>query len=316
MTPLPVLLNVPARCYCKKPFYFKAFWMPALPCSFDSILSFYNQSDCKLSDPRLYLCPLWPWWSVVWHSSTAGLSRVISSRKHMGNDTILSQCAFISSSMPVYVQTQLSDLSFCLLLMQGSRHKNELEASPSLIADLKSPVTITLYRLIYSLLTLKDFDSYSVNTFSYSLSSIVNYQEHAQGQIWVPSVILILFISQNQNLSPHPRALQGRSEQPPPAWSLWASASMGLWGLQSLKVKQERVGRVSSWTELGVNSGEILIKKLPTFSISYTLFSSCFSQAAADWPPNKAGHHQTPDNCILLPTQGSIQDSLYTQSAK
>lgn len=113
--------------------------------------------------------------------------------------------------MPVYVQTQLSDLSFCLLLMQGSRHKNEPETSPSLIADLKSPVTITLYRLIYSLLTLRDFDSYSVNTFSYPLSSIVNYQEHARGQTSVSSVILILLISQNQNLSPDPRTLQGRS---------------------------------------------------------------------------------------------------------
>ena len=60
--------------------------------------------------------------------------------------------------------------------------KNELEASPSLIADLKSPVMIILYRLIYSLLTHRDFDSYSVNTLSYPLSSIVNYQEHAQGQ--------------------------------------------------------------------------------------------------------------------------------------
>lgn len=66
--------------------------------------------------------------------------------------------------------------------MQGSTDKNELEASPSLIADLKSPVMIILYRLIYSLLTHRDFDSYSVNTLSYPLSSIVNYQEHAQGQ--------------------------------------------------------------------------------------------------------------------------------------
>lgn len=153
----------------------------------------------------------WTWQSVVWRSSTAGLSWVISSRKHKWNYTILSQCAFISCSMPVYVQTQLSDLSFCLLLMQGSRHKNEPETSPSLIADLKSPVTITLYRLIYSLLTLRDFDSYSVNTFSYPLSSIVNYQEHARGQTSVSSVILILLISQNQNLSPDPRTLQGRS---------------------------------------------------------------------------------------------------------
>lgn len=66
--------------------------------------------------------------------------------------------------------------------MQGSRDKNELEASPSLIADLKPPVMIILYRLICSLLTHRDFDSYSVNTLSHLLSSIVNYQEHAQGQ--------------------------------------------------------------------------------------------------------------------------------------
>lgn len=59
-----------------------------------------------------------------------------------------------------------------------------------------------------------------------------------------------------------------------------------------------------------------IIRPWPHFSISHTLFSSCFSQAATDWPPNKAGHYQTPDNCILLPTQGSIQDSLYIQSAK
>lgn len=58
--------------------------------------------------------------------------------------------------------------------MQGNRDKNELKVSPSLIADLKSPIMIILYRLIYSLLTHSDFDSYSANTLSHPLSFIVN----------------------------------------------------------------------------------------------------------------------------------------------
>lgn len=66
--------------------------------------------------------------------------------------------------------------------MQRSRDRNELEASPSLVADLKPPVMIILYRHFCSLLTHRDFDSYSVNTLSHPLSSIVNYKEQAQGQ--------------------------------------------------------------------------------------------------------------------------------------
>lgn len=147
--------------------------------------------------------------------------------------------------------------------MQGSTDKNELEASPSLIADLKSPVMIILYRLIYSLLTHRDFDSYSVNTLSYPLSSIVNYQEHAQGQTWAPSVILILLISENQNLSPHTCALQGRSSQLPPGWSFCMSVDMVLWGLYSSK--EETVERMSSWT----------VRPWPHYSISRTLVAYC-----------------------------------------
>lgn len=147
--------------------------------------------------------------------------------------------------------------------MQGSTDKNELEASPSLIADLKSPVMIILYRLIYSLLTHRDFDSYSVNTLSYPLSSIVNYQEHAQGQTWAPSVILILLISENQNLSPHTCALQGRSSQLPPGWSFCMSVDMVLWGLYSSK--EETVERMSSWT----------VRPWPHYSISRTLAAYC-----------------------------------------
>lgn len=180
----------------------------------------------------------WAWWSVVWCSSTAGLSQVTSSRKHKWNYTILFQCAFISSNVPIYVQTQLSDLSFCLLLMQGSRHKNELEASPSLIADLKSPETITLYRLIYSLLTLRDFDSYSVNTLSYPLSSIVNDLEHVRGHTWAPSVILILLISQNQNLS---HILMLYKADPSSHYLDDPSGCLQVWVCEDSKVKEKRV---------------------------------------------------------------------------
>lgn len=107
---------------------------------------------------------------------------------------------------------------------------------------------IILYRLIYSLLTHRDFDSCSVNTLSNPLSSIVTYQEHAQGEAWAPFVILILLISENQNLSPHPCALQGRSWQLPPGWSFWVSVDTISWGLQSSKVKEEMVERTPSWT--------------------------------------------------------------------
>lgn len=214
MTPLSALLNVPAHCLLQETLLLQGFlnacpsvffWLDLVP-----LLVLPESVWLQTDYPRLYLCPLLDTdCGLMFFHCTA--QSVISSRKHKWNYTILFQCAFISSNVTVYAQTQLSDLSFCLLLMQGSRHKNELEASPSLIADLKSPVTITLYRLIYSLLTLRDFDSYSVNTLSYPLSSIVNYQEHARGHTWAPSVILILLISQNQNLSPHPCALQGRS---------------------------------------------------------------------------------------------------------
>lgn len=64
----------------------------------------------------------WTWCSVVWCASTAGLGRVTTSRKHKWNCTILFQCDFISSNVPMYVKTQLSDLSFCLFLMQGRRN--------------------------------------------------------------------------------------------------------------------------------------------------------------------------------------------------
>lgn len=40
----------------------------------------------------------WAWWSVVWCSSTAGLSQVTSSRKHKWNYTILFQCAYICTN--------------------------------------------------------------------------------------------------------------------------------------------------------------------------------------------------------------------------
>lgn len=53
---------------------------------------------------------------------------------------------------------------------------------------------------------------------------------------------------------------------------------MGLWGLKSKREEGECPLTVRPW-RLSL--------------ISHTLFSSCFSQAASDWAPNKAGHHKS-----------------------
>lgn len=90
------------------------------------------------------------------------------------------------------------------------------------------------------------------------------------------------------------------------------SGCLHVWVLRTtvLNSKREDGGK-----SIPLNS-ETLTTLLHFPHLASLLFSSCFSQAATDWPPNKAGHHQIPDNCVLLPAQGSIQDSIYMQSAK
>lgn len=76
----------------------------------------------------------------------------LAQEKKKDKNTTLFQYVFKSC-----LQMQLSDLPFCLHLTQRSRDKNELEASPSIIVDLKPPVIIILYRLFLQLAYTQGF---------------------------------------------------------------------------------------------------------------------------------------------------------------
>lgn len=203
---------------------------------------------------------------------------------------------------------QLSDLPFCLHLMQRSRDRNELEASPSLVADLKPPVMIILYRVFCSLLTHRDFDSYSVNTLSHPLSSIVNYKEQAQGQTWAPSVSLILLISKT---------------------SIWAhllvhyEADFSSYHLDNLHgcvwtcfTEDCRSQAYKRWWQ----EEKPLIRKLLTSGLPFPHLATCCSALGSVWQPwvhpKLRSAWPNPSQPCTTGVQGSGKASIYIQTPK
>lgn len=59
------------------------------------------------------------------------------------------------------------------------------------------------------------------------------------------------------------------------------SGCLQVWGCEDSKVKEERVSVL------------LTVRPWRLFPIPHTLFSSCFSQAATDWAPNKEGRHKS-----------------------